>query len=614
MKTPILHRLWAKALTQFFFSVFSAFAAICIFATAAMASYGFYAKHSYLPYALQDSYYIMFNRNWARVGYYNRALIPLLGIGALILAIIFFVFAMRGAGHKAEREGIVRAFPAKIPLDISLVLAISTGALIAALPYWAVSFLTIESTIILALVCLAAEFYLLIGYCIGLSANIKQHTWWKNMLIYLLYRGIAFCVRSYARLCVAKLNRIPLILYTLICGLGLFLSAVVLEEFIWWEYELIVLLCFLFAVAFVLCFLIGLVTRFKTKGWWRNTLCYGIYRICRKAPLFWQVGLAFAGLCLVDLFLLALATGEAGAAIILFLLLRTALLALVIWITLAMRRLQKGGKQLAMGDMRAQLSLKGMFGVFRDHAENLNRIRGGMQAEVEERMRSEHFKTELITNVSHDIKTPLTSIINYVDLLGKLALDNADAKVYLEVLERQSARLKKLTEDLIEASKAATGNVPVSLSDLDACALLQQLSAEYEDRFEKAGLQIVSQFPQAAPLIHADPALLHRVFDNLFANIEKYALRGTRVYLAVENRENTVAYTFRNISRDALPPSAESALLERFVRGDSARNSSGSGLGLSIARSLLELMEGTLTLAVDGDLFKVSLELPKSKM
>ena len=224
-------------------------------------------------------------------------------------------------------------------------------------------------------------------------------------------------------------------------------------------------------------------------------------------------------------------------------------------------------------------------------------------------MKSEHFKTELITNVSHDIKTPLTSIINYVDLLTKEDVENPKVQEYLEVLTRQSARLKKLIEDLIEASKASSGVLKVNWAKCVPEVLLTQAAGEYEERLEQKNLELVIHHPQEELVVLADGRHLWRVFDNLLSNIYKYAQPGTRVYLDLEQDEKNVSIIFRNVSKNPLHMSGEE-LQERFVRGDSSRNTEGSGLGLSIARSLTELMNGTFGLLIDGDFFKVTLTFP----
>ena len=250
-----------------------------------------------------------------------------------------------------------------------------------------------------------------------------------------------------------------------------------------------------------------------------------------------------------------------------------------------------------------------MYPDLRQHAQQLNDLSASIALAVEERLKSERFKAELITNVSHDLKTPLTSILNYVDLLKKTEIQDPKAWEYLDVLDRKAQRLKKLTEDLVEASKASSGVLPVHLEPLDFAQLVQQAAGEYEDRFQKAGLTVVLDPPAGDCNILADGRHLWRVVDNLLGNCCKYALRDTRVYLNLTAWEGQVRLTVKNVSRAPLNVSPEQ-LMERFVRGDTARSSEGSGLGLSIARSLTELQGGTFQLEIDGDLFKAMVSLP----
>ena len=247
-----------------------------------------------------------------------------------------------------------------------------------------------------------------------------------------------------------------------------------------------------------------------------------------------------------------------------------------------------------------------MYRDLKEHGEPLNSIQTGMAKAVAESVKSERFKTELITNVSHDIKTPLTSIINYVDLLEKEELSNETAEGYLEVLERQSNRLKKLIEDLIEASKASTGNLAVHLEKLEAGVSVVQIVGEFEDKLNAADLTLLIQKPETPVYVMADGRHFWRVIDNLMNNICKYAQPGTRVYVDLRENGGQVELIFRNTSRYPLNISSEE-LMERFVRGDESRNTEGSGLGISIAKSLMELMGGSFMLYVDGDLFKVVL-------
>ncbi len=226
-------------------------------------------------------------------------------------------------------------------------------------------------------------------------------------------------------------------------------------------------------------------------------------------------------------------------------------------------------------------------------------------------MKSEHFKTELITNVSHDIKTPLTSIINYVDLLQKENIENENALEYIEALDRQSKRLKKLIEDLMEASKASTGNLAVLYERCDAHVMLTQTIGEFEEKLKENQIELIVQGSAEPLFIRVDSRHLWRIFDNLMNNVCKYAQPLTRAYVNIEKQDESGRIVFRNISKYALNISSEE-LTERFVRGDSSRNTEGSGLGLSITKSLTELMNGKFELVIDGDLFKVIVSFPIS--
>lgn len=232
-----------------------------------------------------------------------------------------------------------------------------------------------------------------------------------------------------------------------------------------------------------------------------------------------------------------------------------------------------------------------------------------MAETVEREIRAQRFQAELITNVSHDLRSPLTSIINYVDLLKKAGPDAAEAAEYLNVLERKSQRLKKLTDDLIEASKASSGVLPVSLETLGLKELVEQASAEYDDRFEAAGLTLVVDAPADEVAVTADGRHLWRVLDNLLSNCAKYSLPGSRVYLSISAADAQGVITLKNISAEGLNIPADE-LMSRFVRGDHSRTDGGSGLGLSIAESLTKLQNGTFSLDIDGDLFKATVSLP----
>ena len=301
-----------------------------------------------------------------------------------------------------------------------------------------------------------------------------------------------------------------------------------------------------------------------------------------------------------------------GIAFFLWLVEKLILYPLILWYCVQLNQLKTGTEKIAGGEPGYQIGTKHMTGIFKEQGEQINHISDGMTHAIEERMKSERFKTELITNVSHDIKTPLTSIINYVDLLEKEDLHNETAQEYLEVLDRQSGRLKKLIEDLIEASKASTGNLPVHLEKLEAGIFMTQTVGEFEEKTKAAGLDLVIEKPDTPVYIMADSRHFWRVIDNLMNNICKYAQNGTRVYINLEVKEAQVSITFRNTSKYPLNISSEE-LMERFVRGDASRNTEGSGLGLSIANSLMDLMGGTFRLYVDGDLFKVVLGFAEAK-
>ena len=274
------------------------------------------------------------------------------------------------------------------------------------------------------------------------------------------------------------------------------------------------------------------------------------------------------------------------------------------------RIIREGTGRIVGGEPGFKIDTSHMYRDLREHAEQLNDLGAAINSAVEEQLKSERFKAELITNVSHDLKTPLTSIINYVDLLKKEEIQEAKAREYIEVLDRKSQRLKKLTEDLVEASKAATGALTVNRERLGFTQLLDQALGEYGEKFEKSGLAPVLTMPDHELYVEADGRHLWRVLDNLLGNCVKYAMPGTRVYLDVKSWDGKVTLAVKNISRDPLNVPAEQ-LMERFVRGDAARTTEGSGLGLSIARSLTELQGGTFRLDIDGDLFKAVVTFPE---
>ena len=377
----------------------------------------------------------------------------------------------------------------------------------------------------------------------------------------------------------------------------------------------------------VLLFCMTLAARLRAGKWWRNTLtfmalrllwrgCRWVWRILRGAvralPVAWKLGLAWFLAAFLN-FILTLCVVESRDIgvfwLFLLLLLDAAILVGVLLLGAQMKKLQAAGRALAAGDLSYTVDTRSLWLDLKEHGENLNAVSLGMSRAVNERMKSERFKTELITNVSHDLKTPLTSIVNYVDLLKKEEIDNAQAREYIGVLDRQAQRLRKLTCDLVDASKASSGALPVNLETLDLKELVQQTVGEYAERLALAEVEPVVSLPEESCVVRADGRLLWRVLDNLFLNVTKYALGGTRFYADLRRTGEGTELALKNISRQALNIPAEE-LLERFVRGDASRSTEGSGLGLSIARSLMELMGGTLELSLDGDLFKVTLRFP----
>lgn len=364
----------------------------------------------------------------------------------------------------------------------------------------------------------------------------------------------------------------------------------------------------------------SIAARVKGKTLWKNTLiykclhllkkiCKGSWHILLEIPVIWKVVLGTGILSFLEFWGIMAFCYDEGNLVAFWFFEKVLVLPIIFYGALMIKKLQKGAAALAEGELAYQIDTKPMRGDFKKQGEDLNSIASGMSLAVEKQLKSERMKTELITNVSHDIKTPLTSIINYADLIGKEPCENEKITEYAEVLVRQSVRLKRLIEDLVEASKASTGNLEVCLQPCDASVFLIQADGEYEEKLKKADLTLVVQQPDSEIRILADGRRMWRVFDNLMNNICKYAQPGTRVYLILEKKEKKAVITFKNTSKDALNISEEE-LMERFVRGDSSRNTEGNGLGLSIARSLTELQKGTLGIQIDGDLFKAVLEFP----
>lgn len=321
-------------------------------------------------------------------------------------------------------------------------------------------------------------------------------------------------------------------------------------------------------------------------------------------PLVHKTILIFLFICFLELMGL-LIWGE-EELVVLWILEKLILLPVCIYVAALCKKLLHGTEALAEGRLSYKVDTEKMFGEFKEHGENLNQISLGIARAVDERTKSERMKTELITNVSHDIKTPLTSIINYADLVGNEPTENERIKEYAEVLLRQSKRLKKLLDDLLEASKATTGTLECHFVPCEVGVLLTQAAGEYEQAFADKGLELLMDRPEENVTVIADGKHMWRVFDNLLNNICKYSQEHSRVYISLHKNEDSAEIIFRNMSKFALNITGEE-LEERFVRGDKSRNMEGNGLGLSIARSLVELQNGQMQVVTDGDLFKVIL-------
>ena len=371
-----------------------------------------------------------------------------------------------------------------------------------------------------------------------------------------------------------------------------------------------------FVVLLTLC---TVSARLRVGKWWRNSIIYIVCRFVYRAvrgfvralPIAWKGILVYAVVVLVNVLGMILAFGAGSFFLFLLtLVLDAAGLYFVIRIVRQLKTLQTAAQKLAAGDLTYTVDTEKMYPVLKEHGDDLNAVSVGMSRAVNERMKSERFKTELITNVSHDLKTPLTSIVSYVDLLKKEPIESEQAQEYIEILDRQSQKLKKLTTDLVDASKASSGALPVNLEKIDLGELLRQSAGEYTEKFAAAAITPVLNVPEAETYVTADGRLLWRVLDNLLGNAVKYAQSGTRLYLELTPGETETVLTLKNISREPLNIPAEE-LMERFVRGDGSRHTDGSGLGLSIANSLMELMGGKLTLTLDGDLFKATLSFPQ---
>ena len=499
----------------------------------------------------EDEYALIYHQ--AEQLYDNRNVIAGICCTGTILALLCFIFLLCSAGHKNGREGITPSAIHEIHLDVYTVV-VAVGAFTGL--YLAFGWIGMNPgmiNLIVLVVLFAAEVIWCTLYFMELAIRLKMGKWWQNTILYRVFRFFGrFCKRVFR----------------------------------------------------------------------------GIVKLIRGIPMVWRTALLCLAVCVAEFFGLILFYNDRVVLLFFWAIEKFILCGAITFVALMCKELQEGSEALADGDLNYKLDTSHMVLSFKEHGENLNSIGEGISAAVEQRMKSEHLKTELITNVSHDIKTPLTSIINYADLIGKEVSgdvkdtgDGAGTETaqereqhiseYAEVLLRQSQKLKKLLDDLLEASKATTGNLEVHPEVCDVSVLLSQAVGEYEQRFSEKKLETIVKQPEETVKVMADGRHLWRVFDNLLNNIYKYAQAGSRVYLNVEHDGQNANIIFRNMSAYPLEMSPEE-LEERFTRGDRSRHMEGNGLGLSIAKSLPELQKGDMEIVTDGDLFKVVITLPET--
>ncbi len=459
-----------------------------------------------------------------------------------------------------------------------------------------------------------------VGFCFAFAAQIKMknlHWFWNSvtgrcvkLCLWLLKKGWAVCVPVVPKLwqrgkkLIGDLWKFVSVLAVTLWGL----VRRVFTEFLPWLWK---------QGKRLIKDLWKFVSALAILGWdmtkklaaclsrWLRQFGRACERLFSRLPLMWQWLLIGMGL---SVWLLVAVMERMEGMMMLWC---CSTLAVVLYGANCFGSLLEGVKHMRGGDLEAKVDDKYLIGSFREFAGELNGLADVAMVAAQKQLKSDRMKTELITNVSHDIKTPLTSIINYVDLLEKPHTEEQE-KAYLEVLSRQSQRMKKLIEDLMEMSKASTGNIPVEIGKIDAVEAVNQALGEFTDKLSAAGLTPVFRQSEEAVFLLADGRLLWRAMSNVLSNAVKYALPGTRLYVDVSAVEDKAVISFKNISGAQLNISAEE-LMERFVRGDSSRNTEGSGLGLNIAKSLMELQKGQLQLLVDGDLFKVTLVFPRAE-
>jgi len=535
-------------------------------------------------------------------GYTHRYHVIWLLAGSLLLFAITATYLCCAAGRTAGTQEIRPGGFNRLPLDLyaaaitAVILAMSVVTLDVI--QWELSW---DATMwpFLMIVCLMAfaACLLIVAFCFACAAQFKTPGgfWYRRtviggmlLLVLRLMRGVFALLSRFAQWC--KKNLPPAVSTFFKRGISL-----VKKLFTWAKQFLTALWRFMKLTVRSIFTLLG-----KFFAW----LWHVLQRFAALLPLTWQWLLV--GFLQVFLLVFSLSSYNRGMQLLGV----TLCIAVVVYGAHCFGVLLENTKRMSRGDLDTQVDDKLFLGCFQEYATHLNALADVAVEAAKRQMKSERMKAELITNVSHDIKTPLTSIINYVDLLQK-ADSQAQAEEYLEVLSRQSLRLKKLIEDLMEMSKASTGNMPVELTSVDAAEAINQALGEFADKLEATGLVPVFCVPEQPIIMRADGRLTWRVLSNLLINAVKYALPSTRLYIDLVALNGKVLISLKNISREQLNVSSDE-LMERFVRGDASRNTEGSGLGLNIAKSLMELQGGQLQLLVDGDLFKVMLIFPEA--
>ena len=412
-------------------------------------------------------------------------------------------------------------------------------------------------------------------------------------------------------------DKVPLEIVTILYFLGILLNVAIVADLSYSGILYSIIICIIDFILFYIFSIITLETivkRIKTKTLLKSTIIYFICHEIKKAyvnrKVTTKVILLFLAFSIILFTLVALAMDSAFFVLILIGYL-FAVLWFLIQAAIKFNKVREAVKSIYEGNTNIRLNETEMKGVLKELTIYINDIAGGLSNAINQSLKSERLKTELITNVSHDIKTPLTSIINYVDLLKKEKMPNEKCTEYLMILENKSQRLKKLTEDLIEASKASSGNIKLNIERINVNELVKQISGEFEDRFKAKGLEEILTLPEEEIFINADGRYMYRVLENIYSNAAKYALENTRVYMDIIPKQKTVVIQMKNVSKEKLNISVDE-LMQRFVRGEASRNTEGSGLGLSIANSLTELQGGKFHIYLDGDLFKVTIGFEKA--